>query len=124
MQKLHDLKRKLMKELYEYADRPSLSHDDVATVKNLISGVNKICEYMDAEEDKEYSNRMSRDSYSTRKKRDSMGRYSRDEYSRDYSRDYGYSRDGEFMNELHELAERAPEHQKHELMRMIDKLEK
>lgn len=47
-------------------------------------------------------------------KRDSMGRY---------SRDYGYSRTDEIAGKLYEAMQEAPEHLKHEIKAMIDKLE-
>lgn len=136
MHKLHSLKDKFLKELNEYGDRASFSPSDVETVRNLISSINKICEYIDAEEDKEeYSNRMSYrrgGSYNSydgsydgsygsyargrmRAKRDSMGRYSRED---------GYSRDGDMMAKLYEVMEEAPEHKKHEIKQMIEKLER
>lgn len=136
MHKLHELKDKLLKELKDYASKSSLNPSDVETIRNLISGINKICEYTDAEEEKEYSNRMSHtypmNSFTTgyegydghdsayargrmRARRDSMGRY---------SGEYGYSRNDEFMSKLYEVMEEAPENKKHEIKQMIDKLER
>lgn len=89
--------------------------------------MNKICEYTDAKAEKEeYSNRMSYSPYEAdyagnsyargrmRAKRDSMGRY---------SRDYGYSRTDEIAGKLYEAMQEAPEHLRHEIKAMIDKLE-
>lgn len=131
MHKLHSLKDKLLKELKEYGDRSSFSPSDVETVRNLISSINKICEYTDAEENKEeYSNRMSHGypvypytydgdgAYARgrmRAKRDSMGRYSRED---------GYSRNDEMMAKLYEVMDEAPEHKKQEIKHMIEKLER
>lgn len=125
MHKLYSLKDKLLKELNEYGDRTSFSASDVEIIRNLISGINKICEYMDATEEKEYSNRGSYgmggyNSYgsydgSYRRRRDSMGRYSRED---------GYSRTEDMMSKLHEVMEEAPEHMKGELRQMLDKLQR
>ena len=120
MHKLQSLKEKLLKELNEYADRPAFSVNDVEVIRNLISGINKICEYMDATEDKEeYSNRMSHRGYGSYdgsyRRRDAMGRYSRED---------GYSRNEDMMSKLYEVMEEAPEHKKMEIKKMIDKLEK
>lgn len=127
MYKLQSLSDKLMNELKGFADKSAYSPSDIETIRNLISSVNKICEYTDAKAEKEeYSNRMSYDnaynsydggSYARgrmRAKRDSMGRY---------SREYGYSRTDEIAGKLYEAMQEAPEHLKHEIKAMIDKLE-
>ena len=125
MHKLETIKSKFIKELESYADRNSFTINDIENVRNLISSVNKICEYTDAEEGKEeYSGRMSHtypmpaytyDEYgmSNARRRDAMGRYSR----------RGYSRDDGMMAKLYECMEEAPEHKKTEIKRMIEKLE-
>ena len=133
MHKLHSLKEKFMRELESFADKSSYTPNDVETVRNLISSINKICEYTDAEEGKEeYSGRMSHTypmyaydegSYARGRRyarRDAMGRYSREGA---YSREDGYSRDKDMMSKLYEIMEDAPEHKKMDIKRLIDKLE-
>lgn len=141
MHELHSIKDKLLKELKEYNGKQSFSPSDAETIKNLISGVNKLCGYIDAQEEKEYSNRGSygRGSYGEGSyegsynsygasyddgsyargrrgnvKRDSMGRYSRES---------GYSRNDEMTNKLYEVMDEAPENMKHEIQRLLDKME-
>lgn len=126
MHKLHSLSDKLLMELKGYADKNSFTPSDVETIRNLISSVNKICEYTDAMDEKEYSGRMSRDaayssyddgyagnSYARGRRgnvrRDSMGRYSRND---------------EITGKLYEVMQEAPDNLKHEIKAMIDKLER
>ena len=127
MHKIHELKEKFLKELKEYADRSSFSPADVETVRNLISAINKLCEYTESEEEKEYSGRMShRGSYDYYDGHDSAyarGRSARRDALGRYSREDGYSRNDNFINKLYEVMDEAPEHKKHEIQQLIDKMQ-
>ena len=122
MDKLYELKDKLMKELEDYSQNGKFSRDDVETIKYMASAVDHLCNIMDDEEgysgrypymggvysDGRMDGRSSRRSY----KRDSMGRYSR-----------GYSRN-DLADKMRELMEDAPDDRtRQEIQRMVDKLE-
>lgn len=122
MDKLYELKDKLMKELEDYSQNGKFSRDDVETIKYMASAVDHLCNIIDGEEgysgrypymggvyaDGRMDGRSSRRSY----KRDSMGRYSR-----------GYSRN-DLADKMRELMEDAPDDRtRQEIQRMVDKLE-
>lgn len=126
MDKLYELKDKLMKELEDYSQNGKFSRDDVETIKYMASAVDHLCNIMDDEEgysgrypymggvysDGRMDGRSSRRSY----KRDSMGRYSRDGYR-------GYSRN-DLADKMRELMDEAPDDRtRQEIQRMVDKLE-
>ena len=117
MDKLYELKDKLMKELEDYSQNGKFSKEDVESIKYMASAVDHLCNIMEGEEG--YSGhypymgtyadgRSSRRSY----KRDSMGRYSR-----------GYSRN-DLADKMRELMDDAPDDRtRQEIQRMVDKLE-
>lgn len=136
MQKLYTLKDRLKDAVNEYSEKTTFSPTDIETIKNLLSSMVKICEYVEMEESSEYSNRGSYRGNSYRysyddgsyddgsyargrgryAKRDSMGRYSSDGYSRNYSR-------GDIMEHLEEMAQKEPDERKRrEYMDFIDKM--
>lgn len=126
MQELYDLKEMLCKELKDYGKKDELSAGSLATIDTLAHAIKNLDKVIDAYEEGGYSERgysMNggyrypmdgggyRNSYSRR--RDSMGRYSRD----------GYSRHDGMADELRELMKDAPESVKHDLQRVLDKIE-
>ena len=137
MQKLYTLKDRLKDAVNEYSEKTTFSPTDIETIKNLLSSMVKICEYVEMEESSEYSNRGSYRGGSYRMydggsydnsydgsyargryaKRDSMGRYSSDDgYSRNYSR-------GNIMEHLEEMAQKEPDERKRrEYMEFIEKM--
>jgi hypothetical protein len=134
MDKLYDLKEKLLKELESYADKPIASGSALDIVKKLSSTVDHLCNIVKECEEEEggYSGRMSyardpmgrdvepgrdmsyRASYARR--RDSMGRY---------SGEMGYSRHGDVADQIRELIDQAPDEQtRRELERIAQKMER
>ena len=122
MDKLYELKDKLMKELEDYSQNSKFSKEDVESIKYMASAVDHLCNIMEDEEgysgrypymggvysDGRMDGRSSRRSY----KRDSMGRYSR-----------GYSRN-DLADKMRELMDEAPDDRtRQEIQRMVDKLE-
>lgn len=138
MEQLYDLKKRLVKELGEYAGKPfSASSLDIA--KKMASTVDHLCNIIKACEEDEggYSSRMYyapdpmgrdvepgrdqsyRGSYARGRRgapRDSMGRY---------SGEMGYSRHGDVADQIRELMEQAPDEQtRRELERIAQKMER
>lgn len=118
MQELHELRKKLCKELEEYSDKKvnAGSLEVIDKLSHAIKNLDKIIEKYDDEEG--YSNRYDDGMYrghSYSRKRDSMGRYSR----------RGYSRADETMiSELRDLMHDAPdERTRKEFQSFISKLE-
>ena len=126
---LYDLKEMLLKELDKYS-KGELNPNSVEWVDKLSHAAKNICKLIEDCEEEEYSgaDRRSYDdrsydgrrgSYdgrgaSYRRRRDSMGRYSRE----------GYSRHGDMVSQLRELAEQAPDDRtREEMERMISKIE-
>lgn len=115
MHELYELKDMLCKELEEYGKKGELttgSLDVVDKLAHTIKNLNKIIEHY--EEDGGYSGRYMYDggrdrSYARGRKRDSMGRYSR-------------ATDG-VVDQLHEIMDEVPENMKHEVKRLITKME-
>jgi hypothetical protein len=139
MDKIYDLKEKLVKELEGYADKP-LSASSLDIVKKMSSTVDHLCNIVKACEEDEggYSGRMyyARDpmgrdvepgrdmsyrgsSYARGRRntpRDSMGRY---------SGEMGYSRHGNPAEMIREAMEQAPDEQtRRELERIAAKMER
>lgn len=138
MEKLYILKDKMKTALDEYAGRNTFSPADIEAVKNALSAIFKICDYIEMEEGGEYSRRSYRggmsygnpmsygdnsyrgesygdESYRGRN-RDSMGRYTSE--SRNYSR-------GDVMEHLEEMAHNEPDERKRrEYMEFIDKMKR
>ena len=119
MHKLEELRKMLVKELDDITEKRELSAGSLEIIDKLTHSIKSIDTIMAMEG-------ASYDGYSYRgRKRDSMGRYSRDDYSRDrdYSREDGYSRRGyygessysrddatsELMEGLKDLAKSAPD---------------
>lgn len=111
MDKLYEVKERLMDEIEEYADKGKLSANDAMTLKALTGSVDHLCNIIDGAENYSGDYRGSyRGEYS--RKRDSMGRYSRT-----------YSRHS-LTDKLRDLMGEAPdEHTRMEIQRLVDKME-
>lgn len=125
MHKLYDVKEKLIREMEEYANKGSLSKDDVMSIKYLSSSIDHICNILENADEEEYSNAMG-NSYA----RDNRGRMSyarggnvrRDSMGR-YSRERGYSMEDDFRSELESLVHEAPNEQiKMKLQRIMSEM--
>ena len=138
MDKLYNLKDRLIKELFGYADKASWNASDLDIIKKTASAVDHLCNVIESCEESEggYSGRMSygssymgrdvepgrdhsfRNSYARGRRgapRDSMGRY---------SGEMGYSRHGDPVDQLRELMEQAPDEQtRRELERIAKRME-
>ena len=134
MDKLYNLKERLIKELGSYAGKPTWNSSDLNIIKTTASAVDHICGIIKAcEEEGGYSSRMSygvdplsrdvepgRDmSYARGRRgapRDSMGRY---------SGEMGYSRHGDPVEKIREAMEHAPDEQtRRELERIVQRLDR
>ena len=135
MDKLYDLKEKLLKELEGYGSKANLNASDLDIAMKLSSAVKNLCKIIDGEEGEGYSSRgyaygrdhsvepgrdMSyRGSYARgrrRAPRDSMGRY---------SGEMGYSRHGDPADLLREVMEQAQDEQtRRELERIMQRMER
>ena len=115
MDKLYEVKERLMDEIEEYADKGKLSANDAMTLKALTGSVDHLCNIIDGAENYSGDYRGSyrgsyRGDYSS--KRDSMGRYSRT-----------YSRHS-LTDKLRDLMGEAPdERTRMEIQRLVDKME-
>ena len=89
MHALYDLKTKLVEELEKYGKR-DLDRSSLETVDTLAHAAKNVCKVIEACEDEEYSERMSRRSYAyggmSSRRRDGMDRFSA-ERGRSYSDD-------------------------------------
>lgn len=117
MNELYDLKKKLCKELEEYADK-KVDAGSLEVIDKLSHAIKNLDKIIDCYEEEGYSNRYDGNSYRGRsyaRKRDSMGRFSR----------RGYSRADETMiSELRDLMNDVPdERTRHEFQSFISKLE-
>ena len=110
MDKLYEVKERLMDEIEEYADKGKLSANDAMTLKALTGSVDHLCNIIDGAENYSGDYRGTyRGEYS--RKRDSMGRYSRT-----------YSRHS-LTDKLRELMGEAPdERTRMEIQRLVDKM--
>lgn len=134
MDKLYNLKERLIKELEGYAGKSAWNSSDLDIIKKTASAVDHLCNIIKAcEEEGGYSSRMSygmdpmgrdvepgRDmSYARGRRnapRDSMGRY---------SGEMGYSRHGDPADQLRELMEQAPDEQtRRDLERVLHRMER
>ena len=138
MEKLYNLKERLVKELEGYGSKANLNASDLDIAMKLSSAVKNLCKIIDGEEGEGYSSRgyaYSRDpsgrdvepgrdmsyrgSYARGRRgapRDSMGRY---------SGEMGYSRHGDPAEMLREVMEQAPDEQtRRELERIMQKMER
>jgi len=136
MEKLYNLKERLLKELEGYDNKSTFNTNDLMAVKTAASAVDHICNVIkDCEEEGGYSSRgyaygmdhsvepgrdMSyRTSYARGRRgapRDAMGRY---------SGEMGYSRHGDPADMLREVMEQAPDEQtRRELERIMQKMER
>ena len=111
MDKLYEVKERLMDEIEEYADKGKLSANDAMTLKALTGSVDHLCNIIDGAENYSGDYRGTyRGEYS--RKRDSMGRYSRT-----------YSRHS-LTDKLRDLMGEAPdERTRMEIQRLVDKME-
>lgn len=131
MEKLYNLKERLVKELEGYGSKASLNASDLDIAMKLSSAVKNLCKIIDGEEGEGYSSRgyaYGRDpgvepgrdmSYARGRRnapRDSMGRY---------SGEMGYSRHGDPADQLRELMEQAPDEQtRRDLERVLRRMER
>lgn len=135
MEKLYNLKERLVKELEGYGSKANLNASDLDITMKLSSAVKNLCKIIDGEEGDGYSSRgyvygmdhsvepgrdMSyRSSYARGRRvapRDAMGRY---------SGEMGYSRHGDAADMLREVIEQAPDEQtRRELERIMQKMER
>ena len=135
MEKLYNLKERLVKELEGYGSKANLNASDLDIAMKLSSAVKNLCKIIDGEEGEGYSSRgyaygmdrsvepgrdMSyRGSYARGRRgapRDAMGRY---------SGEMGYSRHGDAADMLREVIEQAPDEQtRRELERIMQKMER
>ena len=128
--KLYELKDKLMNELEDYSENGKFSKDDAENIKALSASIEHICNICESDGEGGYSGRMYPDgmggnrgsymwnggSYARGRRRDSMGRY---------SNNGGYSRDGDLVDQLHELMQDAPDDRtRQEFQRFIEKIER
>ena len=129
MDKLYELKDKLMKELEDYSQNGKYSREDVETIKYMASAVDHLCNVMDREESdyssryssrNAYDNGTSREGRSYARKRESMGRYARTGYAQD-----GYSMHDprELVEELRGMMSDFPQNVQQDATRLIQKLE-
>jgi hypothetical protein len=131
MDKLYNLKERLIKELESYGSKANLNASDLDIAMKLSSAVKNLCKIIDGEEGEGYSSRgyaygmdnsvePGRDmSYARGRRnapRDSMGRY---------SGEMGYSRHGDPADQLRELMEQAPDEQtRRDLERVLRRMER
>lgn len=133
MDKLYNLKERLIKELEGYAGKSAWNASDLDIIKKTASAVDHICNIIKACEEEEggysshgyaygmdHSVEPGRDmSYARGRRnapRDSMGRY---------SGEMGYSRHGDPADQLRELMEQAPDEQtRRELERIVQRLDR
>jgi len=131
MEKLYNLKERLVKELEGYGSKANLNASDLDIAMKLSSAVKNLCKIIDGEEGEGYSSRgyaygmdhsvePGRDmSYARGRRnapRDSMGRY---------SGEMGYSRHGDPVDQLRELMEQAPDEQtRRDLERVLRRMER
>lgn len=121
MDKLSELKDRLMDEIKEYAGTGKLTKDDALTLKALTGAADHLCNLI--EKDDGYSGHYPYMGYDGRGgsyargrnvRRDSMGRYSGER---------GYSRN-DLADKMRELMEDAPdERTRQEIQRLVDKME-
>lgn len=57
MNKLYELKEKLMKELEEYSENGKFSREDAESIKYIASAIDHICNIAERDEEEEYSQR-------------------------------------------------------------------
>lgn len=133
MDKLYNLKERLIKEMDGYAGKSAWNASDLDIIKKTASAVDHLCNIIKAceEEESGYSSRgyaygmdhsvePGRDmSYARGRRnapRDSMGRY---------SGEMGYSRHGDPTDQLRELMDQAPDEQtRRDLERVLRRMER
>ena len=122
MHKIMKLKDRLLEELEEYADKPSISMDDLTCIKYLSSATDHLCNVVKDSDEGSYRG-MSRAAY-----RDPL-RYAYDDGGVEPGRSgrmssRGYSRSGDMAEKLREVMRQAPdEHARSEIQKLIDKLD-
>lgn len=116
MNELYELKEMLCKELKEYGKKGEMtagSLDVVDKLSHAIKNIDKIIESYEEEEYSGYDGGSYRGSYARGRganaRRDSMGRYSR--------------ANEEVIEQLRDLMKEVPEDMKHEIKRLVTKLE-
>lgn len=129
MHKLYELKDALCEELEKYADKEISAGtlEIVDTLAHALKNINKVIEDGEAEEySNEYRGGSYRDSYGyngrgsyargrRNAKRDSMGRYSRED---------GYSRNEDYIDQLHDMMQNTnDESVRQELQRIAKRME-
>jgi hypothetical protein len=145
LEKLYELKEKLMKELGEYSQNGKYSKEDVETIKYMASAIDHMCNIIEKAEDEEYSQRGG--SYAYDNGNMGGGGYrGNNNYSRgggsyrggrggnSYARGRGqnaprdsmgrYSRDGDMLDQLEEIKRDAPNDQiRQHIQQLISEIE-
>ena len=112
MDKLYELKDRLMDEIKEYASVGKLSKDDALTLKALTGAADHLCNLMDKDDGYSGNNPVRVYDRGSYRGRDSRGRYSGDGYSRH-----------SLSDKLRDLMDESPdEHTRMEIKRLIDKM--
>lgn len=143
LEKLYELKEKLMKELGEYSQNGKYSKEDVETIKYMASAIDHMCNIIEKAEDEEYSQRGGSYAYDNG---NMGGGYRGGNYSRgggsyrggrggnSYARGRGqnaprdsmgrYSRDGDMLDQLEEIKRDAPNDQiRQHIQQLISEIE-
>ncbi len=125
MKKLYELKDSLCEKLEEYSGK-EVTTNTLEIMESLSTTIKNISKIIAMSEEEEYSNYGGR-SYNNyddnsfargrgrNARRDSMGRYSRDDYSRDDM--------SGMVDEMRNLANSLPAHQRGDVERLIHKME-
>lgn len=110
MKNLYEIKETLCEKLEEYGSKEVTTStlEIMESLSTTIKNIGKII----AMSEEEYSN-YSDNSYGRGRRRDSMGRYSRETYSRDEG----------LVDEMRNLANSLPVHQRGDMERLIHKME-
>lgn len=133
MHALYDLKSQLIEELEGIAKKGEVNSSNLEVIDKLAYATKNLCKVIEACEDEEYSNRMSRRSYadgmggnsgrrsydnggSYRRGRDSMGRFT----SR--GRSWSEGPDEETMQKLEDLKESSDENTRRVIDRALQEL--
>lgn len=135
MHAIYDLKEMLCKQLEDYGKKGELTAAVLERVDMLAHAVKNLDRIIESMEESEYSERMDGRSYGDRSYRDgrsyddgrsmARGRMNAPRDSRGrYSGDDGYSRHGDTMEQLRDMAETAPdERTRQEINRLVARLE-
>jgi hypothetical protein len=138
-EELYELKEKLLKEFGEYSKNGKFSKEDSEVMKNLSGTIDHICNIIEREEEKEYSQRaydngnMGGGSYrgGYSRNRDNSYRMNGNSYARGRGQNARrdsmgrYSRGGDMVDQLEDLMEDAPNDQiRQQIQQLITQVEK